>query len=80
MEMASHLWHLLGLGIIAVVVEFHPPVTFAELGSRKALSEHCHRVVSAGVAAALSGRLGAPPPRPAKEGGTASAPATALGV
>ena len=61
MDLAPHMWNLLGLGRITVVLEFHPVVTLAEFGSRKALAEHCQRIVAAGMAAALSGRL---PPRP----------------
>lgn len=60
MELGSHLWMMLGLGTIDVAVIFHPPVTLAMFGSRKALAEHCHRVVSDGLAAALAGRLPAP--------------------
>jgi 1-acyl-sn-glycerol-3-phosphate acyltransferase len=56
MEMASHLWALLGLGTITVSVEFHPPIAAGAYPSRKALCEACHRIVSRGVAAALSGR------------------------
>jgi 1-acyl-sn-glycerol-3-phosphate acyltransferase len=56
MELASHLWAVLGLGTITVSVEFHPPVAAAAYASRKALSEACHGIVSRGVAAALSGR------------------------
>ena len=56
MEMFSHMWALVGLGVITVVVEFHPVVTLRDVGSRKALAEHCRRVVSNGVAAALAGR------------------------
>jgi lyso-ornithine lipid O-acyltransferase len=56
MDMAPHLWTLVGLGVITAVVEFHPVVTVRELGSRKALAEHCYRVISDGVAAALAGR------------------------
>ena len=56
MDMASHLWHAVGLGQVTVTVEFHPPVTVDDLGSRKALSEHCQAQVAAGVAAALTGR------------------------
>lgn len=64
MEMAPHLWALLGLGTVGVEVTFHPPVTLAELGSRKMLAEHCHRVISAGLATALAGRPQAmAPPR-----------------
>lgn len=56
MDSFGHLWHVLGLGCVTVAVEFHPPVTLAEFGSRKALSEHCQRAVSEGMAAALAGR------------------------
>lgn len=56
MDLAPHMWQLVGLGRVTVVVEFHKPVTLAELGTRKALSDYCYRVVWAGVAGALSGR------------------------
>ena len=56
MELVDHLWHVAGLGRITVAVEFHPPVTLAQFGSRKALSEHCQRAVAEGVAIALAGR------------------------
>ena len=56
MELGSHLWHAISLGRVTVVVEFHEPVDLDQFGSRKALSDHCHEVVSRGVAAALSGR------------------------
>lgn len=77
MELGSHLWTMLGLGTIEVAVIFHPPVTLAIFGSRKALAEHCQRVVSDGLATALAGRLPAPAetgrvpvttPRPALQG------------
>jgi 1-acyl-sn-glycerol-3-phosphate acyltransferase len=58
MELAPHLWTLLGLGKLTVVVEFHAPVTLVQLGSRKALATHCQRVIADGVARALSGRDG----------------------
>jgi len=60
MDLAPHLWQLAGLGRLTVVVRFHPPVTLAELGSRKALASHCQAEVARGVAAALTGRK----PRP----------------
>ena len=56
MDLAPHMWQLVGLGRVTVVVEFHQPVTLAELGTRKALSDYCYRVVRASVAGALSGR------------------------
>ena len=56
MEMAPHLWMLLGLGIVTVSVEFHEPVNASAFPSRKALATHCRTVVADGVARALSGR------------------------
>ena len=56
MEMAAHLWAMVGLGRVGVTVEFHAPVSIANFPTRKALAEHCWRVVSAGVASAISGR------------------------
>jgi lyso-ornithine lipid O-acyltransferase len=61
MEMASHLWALLGFGTVEVVVEFHSPLNSAHFPSRKALAEHCWQVTAAGVAAANAGR---PQPKP----------------
>lgn len=57
MDMAPHLWHLLGLGRVTATLIFHPPVTLAELGSRKALAAHCQRVIAAGLEAANTGRV-----------------------
>ena len=56
MELAGHLWRSVGMGFVTVVVEFHQPVTIEAFSSRKELSEHCHRCVVRGLAAALSGR------------------------
>ena len=56
MELAPHLWQLMGLGKIEVVVTFHRPVAIESFASRKALTEHCYREVAAGVAGALAGR------------------------
>ena len=56
MELLSHFWRALGLGPCTVVVEFHPPVTIAEFGSRKALGDYCQGVVAAGVTAAIGDR------------------------
>ena len=61
MDMVPHLWQLAGLGRLTVVVHFHRPVRLRDFDSRKALSDHCHREVSRGVARALAGRL--PPGR-----------------
>ena len=51
MELVPHLWTMLGLGRSTVEVSFHPPVTLAQFGSRKALAEHCYRVIARGVTA-----------------------------
>lgn len=56
MEMASHLWEMVGLGRVGVTVEFHAPVSVHAFPTRKALAEHCWRVVAAGVASAIAGR------------------------
>lgn len=56
MDLAPHLWTMLGLGMVEIEVTFHPPVTLAEWASRKALAEHCYRVIAAGVASGLAGR------------------------
>ncbi|OAN54606.1 acyl-phosphate glycerol 3-phosphate acyltransferase [Paramagnetospirillum marisnigri] len=56
MTLAPHLIGALGLGRITVEVEFHAPVTLAELGSRKELAIHCHKTVAHGVTRLLAGR------------------------
>ncbi len=61
MDLAGHIWNAFGLGRVTVTVEFHPPVTLAEMGSRKALADHCHAAVSRGVTDALTGRRTASP-------------------
>src|SRR6266851_3947103 len=60
MAMAPHLWTVVGLGTIEIVVEFHPPTTLADCGSRKALARYCQDQVARGLANALSGRRGPP--------------------
>lgn len=59
MTLGAHLWNFSRLQRVRVVVEFHPPVTIAEFGSRKALAQHCYDKVSGGVSAAIAGRSGA---------------------
>jgi lyso-ornithine lipid O-acyltransferase len=77
MDLFGHLWRVAGLGRIEVVIEFHTPVTIEQFGTRKALAEHCQRVIAGGVAAALTGyRNGAKPTAPA-EPPAAPAPAPA---
>ncbi|WP_374373510.1 lysophospholipid acyltransferase family protein [Dongia sp.] len=56
MTLGAHLWNFSRLSRVRVVVEFHPPVTIADFGSRKALAQHCYEKVSGGVSAAIAGR------------------------
>ena len=56
MEMIPHLWNLAKLGRLTVEIAFHPPVTLAQFGSRKALAAHCDLVVRTGMARLLAGR------------------------
>ena len=82
MAMAPPLWRALGLGVVEVVVEFFPPTTLAECGSRKALAAYCEARVTEGVNAALTGRRRNQPPvrrRAAGRGRRAKAPAAAAG-
>ena len=74
MDLFGHLWRLAGLGRITVTVEFHPPVTLDQFASRKALCEHCHRMVAEGVAARPAPARYALTPRSS----VASTPATAM--
>jgi lyso-ornithine lipid O-acyltransferase len=73
MEFLPHLWTMLGLGSAGVEVRFHPVVTLTQFGSRKALAEHCYRVVAEGVASAVAGRPQLwPVPRPQPAAATAA--------
>jgi 1-acyl-sn-glycerol-3-phosphate acyltransferase len=56
MMLATHMWRMAGLGTTTVAVHFHPPLTVAECGSRKALTHAAQAAVAGGVAALLSGR------------------------
>jgi 1-acyl-sn-glycerol-3-phosphate acyltransferase len=83
MKLMPHLWRMIGLGTVTVEVAFHAPVTLAQFASRKALSDHCHRVIAGGLADAISGRpAGAEgetrPRKAAAAGGAAPAPGAAL--
>ena len=83
MALMPHLWTVVGLGTIEIVVEFHPPTTLAECGSRKALALYCRERIVGGVAAALSGRRStrsraAPAPRAATAAAGADAAAAAV--
>lgn len=67
MSLAGHLFAALGLGRLTVEVIFHPCVSLADFGDRKALANHCHDVISNGVVAALAGRWETPRPAPLPE-------------
>jgi 1-acyl-sn-glycerol-3-phosphate acyltransferase len=56
-DLAPHLWSMVGLGTVEVVVEFHPPTFLSDCGSRKALAGYCYARIAGGVAGALFGRL-----------------------
>jgi 1-acyl-sn-glycerol-3-phosphate acyltransferase len=81
MDLAPHLWTLVGLGRVEVVVEFHPPASVAEFATRKALARFCHERVSAGFGRALAGRealtAALPPAQP--EPAETELPAAAVG-
>jgi lyso-ornithine lipid O-acyltransferase len=56
MDLAPHLWFALGLGKVTATVQFHPPVTLAAFGSRKALAAHCQQTIGMALEAANFGR------------------------
>ncbi len=55
MDLAPHLWTMVGCGRLTVIVEFHPVVTVGEWVSRREMAQACQRQVAAGVSAALHG-------------------------
>ncbi|WP_246148644.1 lysophospholipid acyltransferase family protein [Skermanella pratensis] len=77
MELAGHVWQMVKLGRVTVQVEFHEPVDVEAFGSRKALADHCWRVVAAGVDRAVSGRGAGVPPHRSPAGATPGGPAVA---
>lgn len=68
MDLAPHLWDAVRAGDLGVRVEFHEPVALPRFPSRKALADHCHRVVADGVSRAVSGRAAPAPDAPAGVG------------
>src|SRR5205814_10540746 len=82
MAMAPHLWRVLGLGMIEVVVEFHPATTLAACGSRKMLARYCEERVESGGATGFGGRRrprGKAPAGPSRRPAPADAAAVAPG-
>lgn len=62
MTLVPHLIEMLGIGKVTIEIRFHDPLPGNSLPTRKALAAHCHRVVTAGVDAANSGRMPAAGP------------------
>jgi lyso-ornithine lipid O-acyltransferase len=56
MDLAPHVWRLIGLGTIEAAVEFHPPVAVADFASRKALADYCRQRIASGFSQLLAGR------------------------
>jgi 1-acyl-sn-glycerol-3-phosphate acyltransferase len=52
MDLAPHLWAVLGLPGAVIEVRFHAPVAASDFGSRKALAQHAEREIAGGLAAA----------------------------
>ncbi len=77
MDLLSHIWRVLGLGRATATVEFHPPVTMDQFGSRKTLAAHCEDEVANGVSASLTGRAVPPAKVPAGAVASAAAPGPA---
>lgn len=74
-DLAPHMWSMVGLGTVEVVVEFHPPTFLSDCGSRKALAGYCYARIAGGMAGALFGR---PQPMPEPPGSSACVPPSAV--
>jgi 1-acyl-sn-glycerol-3-phosphate acyltransferase len=68
-DLAPHIWSMVGLGTVEVVVEFHPPTFLSDCGSRKALAGYCYARIAGGVAGALFGRQQPAPQPPGSSAG-----------
>ncbi|HAX91729.1 MAG TPA: 1-acyl-sn-glycerol-3-phosphate acyltransferase [Rhodospirillaceae bacterium] len=58
MTLVKHVWDVFKIGSFTVDVIFHPAVTMEDFGSRKLMSEYCHRTISKGVDQCVTGRFG----------------------
>ena len=56
MTLVPHLIEMLGIGTVTIEINFHEPIAGDSKPNRKALADHCYRVVVAGVDSANSGR------------------------
>ncbi len=74
-DLAPHMWSMVGLGTVEAVVEFHPPTSLSNCGSRKALAGYCHARIAGGVAGALFDR---PQPMPEPPGSSPRPPFSAM--
>lgn len=68
MELPPHLWRMVRAGRLRVVVEFHEALTVDQVGSRKALADHCWRAVAQGVERAVKNRAELPVPANLEDG------------
>jgi lyso-ornithine lipid O-acyltransferase len=73
-DLAPHMWSMVGLGTVEVVIEFHPPTYLSDCGSRKVLAGYCYARIAGGVAAALFGRQ-QPVPEPPRSAAGVPLPA-----
>ena len=58
MDLLPHLWRVFRVGHVRIEVQCHPSVTIEAFANRKELAQHCHSVVAASVAEALTGHRG----------------------
>lgn len=56
MDLVPHLWDMARLGPIDCEITIHPPITVADVGSRKALAAKCEALVSQSLVRSLTGR------------------------
>jgi 1-acyl-sn-glycerol-3-phosphate acyltransferase len=57
MELVPHLWEALLTGPVDVTIQFHPPLYVDKEGGRKALAAKAEKIIRAGQAQMLSGRV-----------------------
>lgn len=56
MDLVPHLWDMARLGPFECEITIHPPMTVADVGSRKALAAKCEELVSDSLVRSLTGR------------------------
>lgn len=55
MDMASHLWEMMGMGKLTVRIKFLDPVSIDQFASRKEMTTYCEAVVAAALSESLTG-------------------------